>query len=229
MPRGVAARKKKASTKKLSSGLVKAQRERQKRIARAEELLDLITRRKGRIAEDFYDIGEALRELLKSRLYVDLGHESFAEMLEARGVLGETQAHKLIAVVSSFPRKQALEIGHEKAYVLTRLAAATSEPEAPATLLDSGKVIEGKAVAEASLRDLEDVRRKLNAKRRKKQPARELSPEAREMRALEGSLRAWFSRKAVRGVHVELIKQGGKWVARATLPLASAKKLVHAR
>src|SRR5262245_8609333 len=50
-------------------------------VRRAEELLDLIARRKARIAEDFYEIGKALRELSKKKLYAVLGHRSFGEML----------------------------------------------------------------------------------------------------------------------------------------------------
>jgi hypothetical protein len=41
---------------------------------RGHALLALIERRKDRITEDFYDIGEALRELLNNKLYVALGY-----------------------------------------------------------------------------------------------------------------------------------------------------------
>ena len=47
----------------------------------------LIERRKARIAEDFYDIGQALTELLKKKLYLVLGYSSFAQMLTKRGVM----------------------------------------------------------------------------------------------------------------------------------------------
>src|SRR4051812_3414055 len=65
---------------------------------RAEALLAEITRRLLSIAEDFYDIGQALLELKKKSLFVALGYKSFAEMLGARGVMSITQANKLIRV-----------------------------------------------------------------------------------------------------------------------------------
>src|SRR5690349_12680186 len=57
---------------------------------RAEELLSMIERRKETIAESFYDIGKALQELLKKKLYAALGYASFDEMLRERSVLGVT-------------------------------------------------------------------------------------------------------------------------------------------
>jgi hypothetical protein len=52
---------------------------------RGQSLLALIERRKDRITEDFYDIGEALRELLNNKLYAALGFDTFEQLLDAQG------------------------------------------------------------------------------------------------------------------------------------------------
>ena len=53
--------------KGAETGLVRVAR------ARAEELIDLVVRRKARITEDFYDIGTALVGLAKKAHYGALG------------------------------------------------------------------------------------------------------------------------------------------------------------
>src|SRR5262245_5423900 len=125
------ATKKRATERLVARG--KAKLERLER--RANALLALIERRKQRITEDFYDIGEALRELLRKELYRPLGHASFDALLVARKVMSPAQAYKLVALVDRIPRDEALALGQEKAYALVSYTAATPEADVPAELV----------------------------------------------------------------------------------------------
>ncbi len=121
---------------------------------RATSMLALIERRKTRITEDFYDIGEALKEILDAKLYLSIGFESFDQMLEARKVMAHTQAFKLIRLVEGIPRDEALRLGQEKAYALVTYTAATPEDDVPAALVRRNAQIDGKPVSAMSMREL---------------------------------------------------------------------------
>ena len=141
---------------------------------RCEELLAEIARRKQRIAEDFYDIGLALREIKKKKLYAALGHRSLTSLLEARGVLGKSQAAKLIAIVEHLPKSKALGEGIEKSYALVRLAAATPALDTAAEVAAEGVVVRGKRadVAGLSGRGVSELARKVRSVHAKRDPAR---------------------------------------------------------
>lgn len=163
-----------STKKKLSSLIARAKAEKSASIARkkarAEALLALIGRRKQRMVEDFYDIGEALRELLDQKLYVALGHASFEAMLGAHEVMSPTQAKKLIALVTNVPRDHALALGQEKAYELLAYTAATPEADTPAGLATANAKIGSKRVAEASVRDLKAATKAVRAKQKIARP-----------------------------------------------------------
>ncbi|HTJ81881.1 MAG TPA: hypothetical protein VL400_09145, partial [Polyangiaceae bacterium] len=98
----------KAGTKKKVQAIAKvAAKEKAAAMARKRERLDellaLIERRKERIVEDFYDIGEALKELAERELYRGRDYASFDAMLAAHDLMTPQQARKLIAVVTSVP------------------------------------------------------------------------------------------------------------------------------
>ncbi len=134
---------------------------------RAEDLLTLIARRKSRILEDFYDIGESLHELHHKQLFTALGFDSFDALLAAREVMGRTQAYKLITIVKSLPRARALELGQERAYALAALAAATPGRETASVLLQTGVKVHGKVrdVTKMSKRELEAASKIVRPKR----------------------------------------------------------------
>jgi hypothetical protein len=157
---------------------------------RCEELLGEIARRKQRIAEDFYDIGVALREIKKKKLYAALGHRSLADLLSARGVLGKSQAAKLIAIVDHLPRSKAIGEGIEKSYALVRLAAATPALDTAVEVAAEGVVVRGKraAVGELSGRGVSKLARKVRSVHAKRDPAR--SEANASVRKLERALRA---------------------------------------
>ncbi len=124
---------------------------------RGQSLLALIERRKDRITEDFYDIGEALRELLNNKLYVAMGFDTFEQLLDARKVMSRAQAAKLIRLVDSIPRDEALRLGQEKSYALVTYTAATPEEDVPAALVRRNAKIDGKPLSQLSKRDLQDA------------------------------------------------------------------------
>ena len=78
---------------------------------RLKTLEGLIRRRLATVVESFYDIGEALAEILKKKLYAVGGHPSLEAYLAATKVIGIAQAMKLIAIVREVPREAALAKG----------------------------------------------------------------------------------------------------------------------
>ena len=163
---------------------------------RGNALLALIARRKDRITEDFYDIGEALRELLNNKLYVAIGHDSFEDMLSARKVMSSAQAFKLIRLVDSIPRDEALRLGQEKAYALVTYTAATPEDDVPAALVRKNAKIGGKPLSEASVRELNDAAKAARPKVVKPLTAAAKAKQKAE-RALEKQMRALLKKSGI--------------------------------
>lgn len=208
--------KRKTSVRALSS---KAQQVTTAAARRAGELIALIERRRKRIAEDFYEIGQALRDLKSRKLYVALGFASFAEMVEGRGLMSVRTAEKLIEVVEAVPRVRALELGAEKAYALARLAASTPEPDDVEQLLTKGVKVgrRKKDVTTLSTREIEEVARDLRPKARP-------TPTEREARALARALQAALRRAGAREATVGLDREA--FVVR--MPRRSAEAVTRA-
>ncbi|MBK8251748.1 MAG: hypothetical protein IPK82_03660 [Polyangiaceae bacterium] len=190
---------------------------------RAESLLALIGRRTARIAEDFFDIGKALRELLQKKLYLALGYTSFEEMLTARKVMSLAQAKKLIQVVEAVPIEKALALGPEKAYALARYAAATPELDTPASLLEQGAKVGGKRADQASVRDIERATRETRAKTAPK-PIQSAAEKAAAKTARD--LTSWLRKLKIKGASVEPQKDKGAFRLVISLPADQAKTLL---
>lgn len=125
-------------------------------IERAAALLASIARRKARIAEDFYGLGEELRELRDKELYRKVyGFATWDEFLEKRAVYSPTQARKLIAIVRGLSKKRALELGVEKAYAAVSLAKATAAKDSADEIFDEGHKVGSKRPKDATVDDLE--------------------------------------------------------------------------
>jgi len=162
---------------------------------RAEELIDLIARRAAGIAEAFYDIGEALHEILKKKLYGALGYKSFDAMLAERKLMSRAQASKLIEVARAMSRDEAITLGFAKAYAAARLVAATPEPDTVAGLLTSGvktgkaghgrKKLEGMTAREVA-KMAQNVRRKKEGKSDEQKAAEAAAKRARKLLASDG-------------------------------------------
>jgi hypothetical protein len=131
-----------------------AQKQAEAKRRRARSLIALIQRRKQRITEDFYDVGEALRELLRKKLYKPLGHASFEALLGAHDIMSPAQARKLVSLVEHVPRDEALSLGQEKAYELVAYTAATPDADVPAELVRDDAKIGDKPLSKASVREI---------------------------------------------------------------------------
>lgn len=127
--------------------------------ARLAALLALIRRRMTEVVEGFYDLGEALREVLDKKLYAAAGHASLDAWLRAEKLMSVRQANKLVSVVRRVPREQALALGHERAYALVAYTDATPADDTPASLLAQSAKIGATPVAEASLREIQAATR----------------------------------------------------------------------
>lgn len=178
-----------------------AKREGDKR--KAESLLALIDRRKARITEDFYDIGEALRDLLRKDLFRALGFASFEAMLAARHVMSSTQAFKLVRLVENLPRDEAVRLGQEKAYALVAYAAATPEADVPADLARADAKVGAKPLSKSSLRDIETAA----AGARATAPKKPLSAAARQRRAADRVVER-TARAVLRGAGISRVEVG---------------------
>lgn len=133
---------------------------------RLGELLALVRRRVTEVAEGFYDIGEALREILDHKLYAAAGHASLEALLKAEGMMSFRQASKLIAVVREVPREKALALGQERAYALVAFTRATPEDDSPAAL-----IAEDAALSNASVRQIAAATREARAKAKRPKTA----------------------------------------------------------
>ncbi len=189
--------------------------------ARAEELLAEIERRKERIAEDFYDIGVDLRELLEKKLYGAIGYTTFKAMLDARNVMSLSQAHRLIRVARGLPREKALSVGSEKAALLTSYAEASPEADNPAWLLEQGTLPDGKRIADASTREIAAALKKSRAKPRKR-PSPEEAAASADARRAQATLR----KQGAKGATVVVVRRApGFWV-RVEMPATALSLLL---
>lgn len=106
----------------------------------ARELIDLIARRKTQIGESFYDIGVALVRLKTREMLGALGRRSFAEMCKMDAGLSPATGTRLVNLVTSVTRDEALAMGATKAIALVQLAAASGGGETAATILSKDAV-----------------------------------------------------------------------------------------
>lgn len=194
--------------------------------SRLAELVALIRRRETEVTEGFYDIGEALREIVDHKLYAVGGYKSLGAFVEAEGLMSDRQATKLIAVVRGVPRERALQLGQEKTYALLSYANATPEEDSPAALLDVDARIGETLVASASVREIEAATREARAKARAARPRTSAQrAQAKADAALEKSLRAAL-REAGIG-RAEITVQGLR--VRVELTRAQVERLARAR
>ncbi|MGZ3421778.1 MAG: hypothetical protein ACXVEE_28135, partial [Polyangiales bacterium] len=170
------------------------------------------------------DIGEALREILKKKLYAALGFASFEKLLTARQVISASTAYQLIDVVESLPREKALSLGAEKSYALARFAAATPVSDPPATLVDEGVPIGrgGKRIpaSKVTVRQLEEATRKARARKKNKRDVESSSADARAHAAAR-KLEKLHKVK----VTADARKRGKEWWAVVELPLDAFERL----
>ena len=219
------ARKKLPAARALAAIAAEARTAKARKAARAEELLALIERRKAQIADAFYDVGEALKELLRGKLYLALGHASFEDLLEKRRVLGYTRAKDLIRIVDRTPRHIALELGAEKSLELVRWTEATPAVDTPASVVRDNTVIDGVPAREISARGLAKARKRLVAERRRTRGSVGGNEQAagRAARALQ----AWLRKHGARGATAAARRTAGGWLVAAEVAVADAERVAR--
>lgn len=191
---------------------------------RGEKLVALVQAKKVQIARNFYDIGKALSELRRDKLYVALGSASLSQLLRDRDLVGLTQAKKFMAIADAFDRTKALELGTEKAYALVRMANATPEDDTPLQLATGNLRVAGKTKKAAVLTatDIEKAARALQAKTG---TARKQSPEEKAAQTAARKLQASLRRAGAKRALVEPKRLAGEWKLVVTVAVAHAELL----
>jgi hypothetical protein len=125
----------------------------------------LIQRRRARIMEDFYDVGEALVRLKRPGVAAAMGYRSFADLCSGELAMSVAKADELIRIVAHVGREDAVRFGQDRTAALLALADATPEEDSPAILekavlrLPSGKKLDvAKASARALLEGAKEIR-----------------------------------------------------------------------
>ena len=176
----------------------------------------LIRRRLATVVESFYDIGVALTEIAKAKLYAADGHASLEAYLDAEKLLSVSQARKLIDIVKNIPREQAVAVGQERAYALIALSRATPEPDSAVDLIAEGEV-DGQPAAKASVRAITAAAKA----QREKAPKTPVAKARRKTEvALERGLRALLRAAGLSVTAVRINKD----VVRVELPRANVEK-----
>ena len=206
MPAALAKRAAAASTVKLA-----------RTVAQAKADIALITRRRTEISEAFYDIGEALIRLKRRDVVAAMGCRSFAELCEKHVGLSSSQADRLVDIVTSMTRTEALSVGVTKAASIVALVRATPAHDTPASALRDGVRVRGKLVdvKQASSRAI--ARATSQVRKGRLPPGRVVTREERAAgAALQRALRAAGAKDAT--VEVKAGRVAG--AARATIVLA---------
>ena len=168
---------------------------------RVEDLVELVRRRLTHIAEDFYDMGVALRELASPRLYTAVGCTSFEDLLAKYHLGSHTQAYRAMAVVKAFPnRDEAIGLGFEKCAAILSYASATKKPDVAREITAAGKLA-GKPLAALSAREIDKETSRVRKIQRAKGP-----PTEREVRASRAAreLKAWLGKHHARAAAIDV-------------------------
>lgn len=115
-------------------------------VAEAKEDIALIQRRRAEISDAFYDIGEALVRLKRREIVAAMGCRSFAELCEQQIGISSSQADRLVDVVTSMTRMEALSVCATKAASIVALVRATPEDDTASELLSRGAHVRGKVL-----------------------------------------------------------------------------------
>jgi hypothetical protein len=217
-----------AKTTKGSGALIQQTKERAlaRNKARLAELVALIRRRVTEIVEGFYDIGEALREILDHKLYAASGHASLEALLKAEQLMSFRQASKLIAVVRKVPREQALALGQERAYALVVYTDATPEADSPSQLMATDAKVGGKPAAKASVREILDAARDTRAKVKASRPKTEAElKKTKADQALAKALRSLLREAGLGRAEITVDASN----VRVTLPRVAVERITRVR
>lgn len=190
-----------------------------------EQLIAEVHARREQVAVSFYSMGLVLRELARPERYrLELGFETFEDLVEARYLTSRITAMKLIAVASTFPEPQARMLGVEKSYALLRYASIQGSARDAVRLVATNAVIEGEPVERISLRELVEAARHLKERLHPPEPSEDEGAARRAARALQ----AWLRREGARSASASAQRHGGAWQVRVHLSATDAARLAGA-
>jgi len=135
-------------------------RERESRLA---SLLAEMGAHRRDMAARFHDLGAALREIKRAKLYTARDANSLAELLRAEGGVSPRQARKLMKVAEGMTAAQALPLGLERSYALLTHVEQAGGRGGLGPWLSGRRTIGGEPVARASRRAIEAATRALRA------------------------------------------------------------------
>jgi hypothetical protein len=229
------AKTKKGARKKggLARTIAREVSDKHERIALAARAdIALIHRRRARIAEDFYEVGEALVRLKAPGVAAALGYPSFAALCGAELGLSATKAAQLVDIVRGATRDDAIAFGQERVAALLALADATPEVDTATSLarakiaLPSGKLLEvGRATTSAIWSGAAELRAARPASKR----GRGLTTTPEERREAS-TLEAVLHHHGLAAARVKAVAKGkaGAHVRIEGVPLASLATLAEA-
>lgn len=189
---------------------------------RAEGLVVEVQKRRQRIADDYYELGVALRKLSHPRMYRALGYASFEELLDGRRLGSRMQALKLTEVAGAFTKAQALALGVEKAYALVRYVEATPAADVARELAARNARIGDVRISAMSVSELRAA-----TKRARSRGQADLDPAAarrarREATRVQRALRA----RGLKAAKVRASAHGTRWVLQVEVPVEDADELL---
>ena len=133
------------------------------RESRLAALLVEMSAHRGDLTARFHDLGAALLEIKRTKLYAAPGAGSLAALLRAEGDLSPRQAQKLMKVAAGMTAAQALPLGLERAYALLTHVEQAGGRGGLGAWLSGRRTLDGVPVAQASRRAIEAATRALRA------------------------------------------------------------------
>lgn len=133
---------------------------------RAEDLTLAIRQELASVAQSFWRVGCALREVQEGGLHRVLGYESFSDYVTDRLSFEVSQAYKLVRVASSYFQEDAEMLGLERAAALIRYAKLLDVD--PGQLVRENAHVGDKLVVAASKRDIQVAAASLRAELKKR-------------------------------------------------------------
>lgn len=122
-----------APAKSKTSAKPRSQRLREK----GKAAISLIRKRRATLADDFLDVGEALRTLKGDGMFEALGRADFDDLCARDLDLTESTADAMIALSDRIAHELERDLGRDRASALLALVDAVPEDDRPLNLLDA--------------------------------------------------------------------------------------------
>ena len=173
--------------------------------------ISLIRKRRATLADDFLDVGEALRILKGEGMFEALGRADFDDVCARDLDLAESTADAMISLSERIERELEKELGRDRSSALLALIDAVPEDDRPMNLLDAtiqlptgGKLVVRGATAAEVREAARSFRLVRGAKQGKRSRGFTTTPE--EKRRFTAVEKRWRARRDLAGVvHTRLV------------------------